>query len=161
MMGFFMEPLGNYRDVRIEGKRTFELFEDRLLVRGYVSLKSDFEFAFPLHVLNPSWSRIRIRSNVFQVGMMFFGAGLGIGTGAWQLHGPTYFAVLALSLGLAGVFMLLVTARKIEYAVFQNRSGVSVVTMARTGPDAEKFDTFVNLLAEKITQAKPPPVAAG
>ncbi len=138
----------------MEGKRTFDLFADRIFVRGHVSLKSSFEINLPLHILNPVWSRFRTRNAVFRAGMIFFGAGLLCGTGLVEMHGPAFFAAMALSLGLAGAFMMLVTVRKIEYAAFQNMSGFNVLTMARSGPDAGKFDEFVGLVAERIAQAK-------
>lgn len=138
----------------MEGKRTFDLFADRIFIRGHVILKSSFEVNLPLHVLNPVWSRVRTRNGVFQAGMLFFGVGLLVTTGLFEMHGPTFFAVMALGLGLTGIFMMLVTVRKVEYAAFQNNAGVNVLTLARSGPDAGRFDEFVGLIAEKIAQAK-------
>ena len=66
------QPIATYREQRFEGKRLFELFPDRVRVRGSVQLQSEFDTTVPLHILNRTPNFIRIRSKSFAQGSWLF-----------------------------------------------------------------------------------------
>jgi hypothetical protein len=51
---------------------------------------------------------------------------------------------------VAGVLLAAATARRIEWAIFHNLSGIRVLTVARAGPDKEHFDEFVAAVRDAI-----------
>jgi hypothetical protein len=71
-----MNPIATYNETRFDGKRTFQLFEDKIVVTGKATLGGDFEIAIPLASLTPSVARSRSRHR------LFFG-GIWIVIGSW------------------------------------------------------------------------------
>ena len=64
-----MEPLVTYSEQRFDGKRTFQLFPDRVVIRGSEMLASDYEQTVRLSSLKPEFDRTWYRSPSFISGI--------------------------------------------------------------------------------------------
>ena len=73
-----MEPIATYEEQRFDGKRRFELFEDRVVVSGKTTFTSEFESVVPLTTLRPEFTRMRLRN-------LYFYMGIFLTAGAWLL----------------------------------------------------------------------------
>jgi hypothetical protein len=149
-------PIATYRERRFDGKRTFELFADRVQIRGSTQLSSDFEISVPLKTLNPTPMRLRLRNKSFWAGTwMLLGSVIGSTVLFNALHvsyaSPAF--VLVAVVGAGGCALMLATARKVEFASFQSTAGVHVLDVARSGPDAGQLDAFVQLVVSGIQTA--------
>ena len=138
-----MEPVATYREKRFDGQRRFELFADRVLVRGNVSLKSEFETAVPLRSLAPHVTRPRLRNPAFWGGLWTLLGSVFLCAVLVGFNAPDFPLVLAGTGVLSGSALMLATARKVEFASFSSGAGVRVLDVARSGPDARRFDAFV------------------
>jgi len=151
-----MNPIAKYSEVRFDGKRTFELFEDKVIVRGKATFKSDFETAISLASLLPSFARVRIRHSAF-----FGGIWLMVGSwilayivGAISQKDPSEVVCYLGCMGFMGLFLSLVTAKKVEWVRFSTDAGMIVLDIARAGKEADKLDSFVETLLSQIRIAR-------
>jgi hypothetical protein len=153
------QPIATYREQRFDGKRTFELFDDRVRVAGSAQLSSEFDLSVPLHALNPEPMRLRIRNKAFWAGTwLLLGSVLGctVLLSAMQVSYASAAFVLVAVVGASGLALSLATARKVEFLAFQNNAGFQVLAIARSGPDARRLDAFVELIAQHIRTAARP-----
>jgi hypothetical protein len=149
-------PIATYRERRFDGKRAFELFAGRVVIRGHAGLTSRFETTILLNTLDPTFSRIWLRSSGFRASL-------------WLLLGSIVFISVLLTLrvppesppiillgciGASGVLLLLTTFRAVEFAVYRSPAGVVTLDVARSGPDAKKFDAFVDVLTRNVGMAR-------
>jgi hypothetical protein len=150
------DPIAAYKEARFYGKRTFELFEDTVVVRGKHTFKSEFEIAVPLRILVPSVVRTRARNKAF-----FSGLWLTIGSlmvayiveSISQKDASEAIIYLCILSGV-GVLLSVVTARKVEWAQFISDAGIIALNVARAGKQTDKFDSFVEALVAQIRMAK-------
>jgi hypothetical protein len=150
------QPIATYREQRFDGKRLFELFPDRVRVRGSVQLQSEFDTTVPLHTLNPTPNFIRIRNKSFAQGSWLFIGAIGLDTLlVTSLNVPPENPVITLIgiLGFVGFAFMLIAARKVEFISFNSTAGVAVLDFARSGPDAANLDSFVQLVSKHISDA--------
>ena len=67
---------------------------------------------------------------------------------------PENFSILLVGcIGLGGAVLMLGTIRKVEFMIFTGPAGVHVLDFARSGPDARKLDSFVDLVSTNISNA--------
>lgn len=64
-----MEPIATYSESRFDGKRSFELFADKVIVRGKENLQSNYVSEVALSTLTPNLDRMRHRSDWFMTGL--------------------------------------------------------------------------------------------
>lgn len=151
-----MNPIATYTEARFDGKRTFHLFEDKVIVRGKATLGGDFETAIPLASLTPSFARLRSRHRAFFGGIwiMVGSSILAYVVGAISQKNSSEVVGFFCALGIAGLVLLLATAKKVEWVQFNTDAGVTVLTIARAGKEKDKFDSFVEALTSQITVAR-------
>jgi hypothetical protein len=150
------QPIATYREQRFDGKRVFELFPDRVRVRGSVQLQSEFDTTIPLNTLIPTPNLIRFRNKGFVHGVwMFLGAIILDTFLITSLHVPAENSVIMLigGIGFAGLVVMLIAARKVEFISFNSTAGIAVLDFARSGPDAANLDSFVGLVSKHISDA--------
>ena len=148
-----MEPLARYFEQRFDGKRTFELFPDKLQVRGAETLGADYEQTFRLASPQPEVNRMWYRNRSFNAGLwMFVGGGFAFVVLTWGLGRSFEWFWLGITgcVVLPGLLLAIATCRKVEYAVFRSEAGIEAVSVARSGKEAAAFDAFVKRLAEQI-----------
>lgn len=145
-----------YRERRFDGKRTFELFNDRVDVSGSAQLSSDFQISIPLKTLIPTPTKLNIRHKAFWAGLWaVIGSALGctvLGNAMNVSYASPAF-ILTLVLGLSGFALMLATMRKIEFIGFQSAAALRAIDIARSGPDAGKLDSFIKRMADRIAAA--------
>lgn len=150
------QPVATYREQRFDGRRTFELFDDRVRIAGHTQFSSEFDFAVQLSGLNPEPMRMRLRNKEFWAGTwMLLGSLIGctVLLSAMQASYASAAFVLVAVVGAGGFALMLATARKVEFVGFQNTAGLRVLDIARAGPDAGRLDSFIELVVTHIRRA--------
>ncbi len=147
-----MEPIATYREIRLEGRRTFRLFDDHVVV-SVRSAARDLDLPYDLGNLCPNYLRMRIRPKVY-------GLGVGLLVLPWCLAAlgilskiviPTgEFFVLPASFSILGFAITAVSFGKVEYAHFRTKAGVTAFEVAKAGKQADHFDEFVGLIVRRI-----------
>jgi hypothetical protein len=150
------EPLATYREVRSDGRRRFELYADRIVVKGS-GARTKFEATVLFANLRPEPDKLWIRHKSFLLGVFMLllsiapfavlARSFADGTHADRL-GPC----LGIGVGLSfvGFVICLKTFRKVEFARFQSHAGIVVLDVAYAGPDRGRFREFVDLLTKQI-----------
>jgi uncharacterized membrane protein YqjE len=152
-----MEPIATYSESRFSGKRDFELYTDKLQIKGKVFLKSDFETLIELNNIKPHFEKIRVREPAFMGGVGMVLAALLI---MFILH--SVFDVLITNkvmgfmiiLVVSGFLLCAATFRKVEFYRFKNLSDTVVLDIARSGKDKNRFDSFVEKIISCINGSK-------
>ena len=148
-----MQQIVEYRERRLGARRDFTLLDDAVSVRGRTFLLSEFDATVPLRVLLPTPSRAKIRTPTFLAGLAFFLFAVTLVSMFWGGPGPKQnlpIFVLGCLLTLLGLIAGLAIFRKVEFIQFQNEAGVTVLDIARAGPDARRLDAFVGAIVERI-----------
>ncbi len=151
-----VEPIATYREQRFDGKRLFELFPDRVRIRGSVQLVSEFETSIPLSTLVSNPTHLRLRNKSFWHGLWILLIAFVLEVllvTSFHVSPESFSLVLIGCIGMSGLVLMLATARKIEFVVFANTTGVPILDFARSGPDKGKLDSFVHLVTNHISKA--------
>ena len=152
-----MEPLATYSEKRFEGCRKYELFEDKIRVKGNVSTRSDFEVALDLKDINPEYSIVRLRSTFWVPGLCIIIISTIIAVILSKVYRMTvedFWMGLTLVMPVAGIILILATFKKVEFYSFRNSSGLTVMDIARSGNEKDKFDGFIEKLIDCIKASK-------
>ena len=153
-----MKPSATYAETRLEGRRSFVLLPDRLVMTSR-GLAGEMDLSFELAMLSPMVSRLRLRSRYFRLGFLLlilpwlFAAMAAV---AFQSATFTHLVVLPAGISFVGLIMAAVSARRIEYARFTSLAGVATVDIARAGAESAHFDVFVDALTKQIQLARAP-----
>jgi hypothetical protein len=145
------QAIAQFDERRFDGRRHFELFSDSVRVSGSTVFGTRFEERVDLDLLSSNPDKLWTRHAGFW-------SGIGMAVVFWVL--PMGFANVLSSWwkglfwgwAVTGVLLALVTARRIEWAVFRNSSGVRVLAIARAGPDRARFDEFVGAIQLAVTK---------
>ncbi len=151
-----MEPIATYAEQRFDGKRTFELFADRVVVRGKTTLRSDFEVTVPLASLTPEFARVRARYSGFFAGLAIMTSSAVLAFVVAQISAKDPFEAVGFLgfVGLIGFLLSAATAAKVEWVTFASDAGVTLLTIARAGKEKARFDSFVHVLTSQIVAAR-------
>lgn len=152
-----MEPIATYSEKRFEGSRKFELFEDKICIQGKICTKGDFELALDLKDLNPEYSIFRFRPKFWLSGVWIIIIPIFIAvflSKAYKMTVEDFPMVLALIMPVVGIVLILATFKKVEFYSFRNSSEVTVLDIARSGKEVDKFDGFVEKLIDCIKASK-------
>jgi hypothetical protein len=151
-----MNPIVTYSQATLTGKAKFELFPETIVIRGGVSGSYDFEQTLALKKISKDYIRLRVRSKVSWISLC-----ISIFTGFACLVLVLDFTLpeaLPGTLGILSASALIVaiaTMKKVEYASFcSEESGSVLLNVARSGPEKNQFDSFVNALVIQIDYAK-------
>lgn len=158
-----MEPLVTYAEQRFDGKRTFQLFPSRVVVRGSESLSSAYEQTFVLDTLHPEFDRTWYRSRYFMSGVKQTAGSfiaLSVLHSEFGMSISTYLGALAAVGFVTGLLVVCAAHRKVEYTVFKTRAGVAALSVARAGKQAVNYDAFIQRLVEQIQSCGPQPASS-
>ena len=151
-----MKPIETYREKTVFGCRTIELFDDRVSITGYQAFTSDFKLTVPLNTLEPNVSQMGIRELSGWIGFAILAGGSYSAFKCAGQHPPltnpgfwvcSFFA-------LVGFYLLLRAFRRIETAIFYTTAGVARFHVCRIGPDAGRFQAFVERIASQIVLSR-------
>lgn len=148
-----MEPLAAYSEQRFEGKRVFQLFTDRIVIRGSETFSSAYEVTVRLETLRAEFDRTWYRSPSFVSGLKLAGgsfiavsvlhSGFGMSVG-------TYLGGLSAVGVITGLLLAFATRRRVEFAVFKTHAGADALSVARSGKQAADYDAFIQRLIRQI-----------
>ena len=143
------QALAHFDERRFDARRHFDLFPDSVIVSGTTSFGTRFEERVELDELSSHPDKLWTRHASFWGGIamaiIFWILPMGFASvlSSWW---KTLFWVWA----VAGVLLAIATARRVEWAIFRNSSGVRVLAIARAGPDKGRFDEFVAAVRDAI-----------
>jgi hypothetical protein len=151
------EFIAQYDEVRPNGRRHFELFKDRVIVRSRTA-RVESEITVMLANLRPEPNRLRVRPKEFGFGVMLLYLSIGLAIVALLTTGavanPRLWSTVWFSVAGGALFVSLVifakTARKIEFLQFVSHQGNILLDVARSGPQRHEFDGFVETLIKQI-----------
>src|SRR4051812_38805746 len=151
-----MKPIFAYSQATLSGKARYELFHDKIVIRGGVSGFYDFERTLALKKISAEYIKLRVRPTVAWISLC-----LSILTGLVcfvLIHDFMLPEAIPGTLGILSASALVVaiaTMKKVEYASFCSEdSGSVLLNVARSGPEKNQFDSFVNALVMQIENAK-------
>ena len=146
-----------YAERRFDGKRTFQLFADRVVIRGSEALSSEYEKTVRLDSLNAEFDRLWYRNpncmhgiylavgSLIAVSILHKGFGMSSGT---------YLGGMAAVGVIVGLLLAFATRHKVEYAVFKNQAGTSALSVARSGKQVGDYDPFIQRLVQQIQSCR-------
>jgi len=144
-----MSAIASYEERRFDGQRLFELFEDRLVIKGKNSLGADFENVVLLDSLQPVISTVRTRPKGFGAGLLMAIASMMILQGA-GVDPLSYWGCVVVVMCLSGLLLAVATFRKVTWATLKSKAGTDALAVARVGPDKPEFEAFIAALCEQI-----------
>ncbi len=149
--------IATYREQRFDGKRVFELFADRIAIRGSRQFKSEFQISVSLRFIDPVPNRLWVRHSAFWGGVWMLLIAATVDTvliSSFHVAPESDGAGLVGCMGMAGLVLALATIRKVEFISFKNVAGMTVLDFARSGPDAAKLDEFIELVKKQIVRSE-------
>jgi len=152
-----MEPIATYFEQRFDGKRTFTLLPDVIVVSGSQTLSSEFEFRIALDSLDPNYMKVRCRNRSFSSGLWMLSASMLVCTilvSGFQIPWVSAATGMIACMGMAGLLLSLATCRKVEFIQFRTQAGHTVLDLSRSGPQRDQFDGFVEALVKQIGVAR-------
>lgn len=148
-----MEPIARYREKRFEGRRDFQLFDDRVVIVAKDYMGAESEVSVMLNTLVPVPNRARVRGSEFSWGVIMVVISFALlQSGTVDLF--SYWGGMAASMGVSGALIVLVTFRKIEWILLNSAIGIHSLSIAKSGPDEASFDAFVERLLAQVIEAK-------
>jgi hypothetical protein len=152
-----MDPIATYIERRMDGRREFSLSSDEILVVGKRLLGANYEVRIPLKSIEPTISRLFIRSTFFLAGACSALGSTFICITMWSIE-PSWLSFwpnwIFVATGIAGFVLAALTFKRVEFASFQSQAAVRVLDIARSGPERHKFDEFVNSVVRQIKAAQ-------
>ena len=146
-----------YREATLFGQRKYELQPGKIIIVGKAPGSYEFEQTIDLSQINPDYIRVRIRPTVAWISLAF-----SLVSGLLSIVLVKEFAIKSAAvpgvLGILSVSALVVaiaTMRRVEYARFcSDGYGSVLLNVARSGPDQDQFESFVETLVGQIDAAK-------
>jgi hypothetical protein len=152
-----MEAIVTYSEVTLTGKRKYELYPDKIVMRGSGTWSYEFEQTLPLTKISADYVKLRMRPTVSWISLTIFFL-----TGLLSIVLVREFAIQSSAVpGVLGIFsgsaliVAIATMKKVEYARFCAAGyGSVLLSVARSGPERNRFDNFVQALVSQIEYAK-------
>jgi hypothetical protein len=147
-----------YRESLWWGRRTFELLDDRVVLRIRSSGQTS-DFTFLLSSLRPDPNVHHIRPKPFVIGFLLVIIPLVLHGYSLGEYGHLFPGVIGGVVGFFGFVGLVVCAycyRKIEFASFVNSTGIMVFDIGDSGPDRARFQAFVAETIQRIHDSQRP-----
>ena len=152
-----MKAIVTYSEVTLVGKRKYELYSDKIVIRGVGTWSYEFEQTLLLTKISPDYIRLRIRPSVVGISLaIFFLTGLAsiVLVSEFAIQSRAVPGVLGILSGSA-LIVAIATMKRVEYARFCSEGyGSVLLNVARSGPERNRFDSFVQALVTQIEHAK-------
>lgn len=147
-----MKPMATYEEKCAGNQWAYELFPDRIQIRGAALFRGRYEYSVPLDGLDPNLMRRWARGSLFAVGLylvVLFAILDGIiGPSLWSSN-KLVFLVLTVPIPV-GAWMTLATIRPVEKTWFRSFSGHYSFGIGRCGPQTNQYDSFVAAVVAAI-----------
>jgi len=152
-----MDPLSIYSERSFSRACHYELYPDRLRIKGKVFLQNEFDVTIGLKDLNPDYQKLKAREKSFWAGLwvaLVPAILLEILVSVFHITFVNPVFGLMICLVVTGLLLCAVTVKKVEYYRFTNSSGIHVLDIARVGKDKQKFDGFIICIVDSTRKAK-------
>lgn len=151
-----MEAIVTYSEVTLTGKRKYDLYPDKIVMSGSDTWSYDFEQTLPLTKISADYVKLRMRPTVSWISLTLF-----LLTGLLSIVLVREFSIPSRAIpGVLGIFsgsaliVAIATMKKVEYARFcAAEYGSVLLSVARSGPERNRFDSFVQALVSQIAYA--------
>ena len=154
-----MNSITNYNEATLFWKKNYELYSDRIVVTGHAPGSQTFEVMLPLTDINSNFVKATVRSSVPWVALTtasLTGLLSYILVYDFAISSNKLPAVLAIYSVLA-LIVTVATLKRVDYVRFNSKDyQVVLLNIARSGPDIEKFDIFIETLVLTIDHASIP-----
>ncbi len=163
--GRLNEPLhllASYREKQLGVRRDFFLYEDRIVVRVRKLFGNESEFPIRLAFLNPDLGVLRIRSKHFNSALGCFVLGTSFAVincylaqlDRLSFTSPMFWIFAAI--GCVGLGLIPFSFERVEFYSFRDvrRPEVSLLDIARRGPDVGHFEEFADQLRRQIRASR-------
>ena len=152
-----MDAILTYNEVTLTGKRKYELYADKIVTRGSGAWSYEFEQTLPLAKISADYVKLRMRPTVSWIALTIF-----LLAGFLSILLVREFAIQSSAVpGVLGIMsfsalvVAIATMKKVEYARFcAAEYGSVLLSVARSGPERNRFDSFVQTLVSQIEYAK-------
>jgi hypothetical protein len=152
------EPLTVYREVRVDARRRFDLYADRIVVVGKAANMS-FETTIALADLKPSPDVLWVRHKLFLGAIVMlvgsFLTSIVTVAASQSIHDHDELVVVLASMSFAlllvGSIFFGYTFRKVKFLRFNSHFGTVLLDVAYAGPDRVHFDSFTKSLIARIS----------
>jgi hypothetical protein len=145
-----------YREVRPDGVRNFNVNGLKLSIEGRTPFKSDFSMIVSLADASPDTVTLNIRPRMFFIlfylAIIFLLSALVLsstGVSTPENHAWQIFSVFALIVASLAIWC----ARKIQFTQFKSKVGIVLFDVAKCGPDASKYQSFIDAIKLAIAEA--------
>jgi hypothetical protein len=147
-----------YSDRSLFGKRTYELCEGSIFVRGTTTHGAKFEAKFEYSSLSSNPEKVWVRSPLLWAGMtVVCMAGLSLtGLAIFEAQDKEFLRWMAYAAVTIGLGLALVSLRPIELSRFKSHAGVPAFDVFRAGPMKDQFDSFTHEIEVQIVRHKMP-----
>ena len=147
------QPLDTYTERLPQVKRVLRLYRDRVEIEAAWTIGKDYRIVVQLGGLLPQVTRFYVRNRWFKrsimIGSLAVAAAVVFTRGgypAWLMqNAPLGYAIAA---GCAVVALM--TGRRRQFARFATKGGQPGLDICRAGPDAARFDDFVEQIQRRI-----------
>jgi hypothetical protein len=150
-------PIATYRERLVQVRREFRLYRDRVVVQARWLSGRKYQNTIPLEGLDPKPSQARIRQRAFKralpIALLAAAAAVVISRPGYEWLQPW------LKYALYGVFIVFgavaaISWPKVLFIRFNARESKKPgLDIARAGPDASNFETFVEAVRTQIRRA--------
>ena len=155
-----MQPLKTYFEKRFDGRRTFSLYPDRVVIAGKKRFSMEFQSVVPLAGIYPEWNRLFIRYGDFHIGLIFLAGAIVVAivfAGLFESATLWWAMIVPVSFAISSLWTMIATYRKVEFAQFVlGGSGVAALDVALTRRDRREYDAFVEAVAAQIRHTNEP-----
>jgi hypothetical protein len=153
-----MTPLDTYEEGGALLSQVIALFDDRLKISVRVAGRNSSVTTIPLDQLEPTIHHRAPYENLFEriISIMFLAGGIFVMI-SWIKYPPIYANPgfwVGCFFSLVGFYAVRHSFRQIEAAVFVTPKGVPKVTISRIGPDAGRYQDFVERISTQIKLAR-------
>ena len=147
------QPLDTYTERLPQVKRVLRLYRDRVEIEAAWTIGKDYRIVVQLGGLLPQVTRFYVRNRWFKrsimIGSLAVAAAVVFTRGgypAWLMRN----ALLGYGIAAACAVIAVMTATRRQFARFLKKDGQPGLDICRAGPDAARFDDFVEQIQRRI-----------
>lgn len=148
------EPLAIYRERLLQVRRVLALYPDRIEVQAKWLGGGRFSYTVRLSDLRAKPTEARIRQRIWRKGLIvaMLAAAAAVVVQRYAHWGQTAMYILWSIAVAAGIFTL-IAWKKVQFMRFTQHDGKPGLDIARSGPDADRFDQFIEQVRQQIRRA--------
>ena len=148
-----MDPIATYTERLLQVRRTFTLYDDKVVVDAHWLLRGHFRSTIPLASLTRDVKEHYIRNKLFKTGGLI--AAVGVILVAWTVYPrltwpPPIVTIIGAIIAIVGLVLSALTYPKVLFVHFETREGKPALDIGRVGPDKARFNEFIMRIRKQI-----------